>query len=699
MADLSPEKCIICRKDSTDKLSTVTTKGMISLKLASETRREADLRTYLELDPQVVLIHESCRKWFTDKRILDRFSAGVAVDEEPGTSKKLRSTTTKFNWKQMCFFCGKSICLDTNPAERRSVETCELRQSTLAQCRMRADLWSLEVRGRLESCIDLPAEEAVYHKACHTRFICNRPIPGSTDSDKAGRPADKERLNSFKQLCDWLETCENAIFTLDELQDKMISCTDSGAVYSSKYLKKKLIENYGTHIYFAEVCGRKNVLCFKDMCSFIINDKWYKQNKADSVVDESMRIVKAAAKLILAQIQEMPNNMDTYPTAADITDEEKNQVPPLLQVFMESIVQSQLKQNAIGQLIVQAVRPQGILMPIPFGLGVEMDHVFGSKFLISELARLGLSISYDEVIRFKQSVLSSIALGDVSNETLSSASFTQWVADNVDHNIRTIDGYGTFHGMGIISASVFKRGDISIPQTPIIRLKKRLAVADVVKDRGIKIVPYTLNPKCGLSGVTFASVRQLRQPLPVICHLNTVFHAAYFRTGPDVRRPNWSGYMQNTCVGEHDPAAVITMLPIIDLSSSNESCIFSTLLFVTQQATKLNVVVPCITFDQPLWLKAVEIVRASGLKVVVRLGGFHTLMSFLGSIGTVMGGSGIEDALQVIYGTDTVSHMLSGRAVSRAIRGHFLLDSALSVLLLVYLFHRRVKRALERNDY
>ena len=32
-------------------------------------------------------------------------------------------------------------------------------------------------------------------------------------------------------------------------------------------------------------------------------------------------------------------------------------------------------------------------------------------------------------------------------------SITQWVADNVNHNIATLDGHGTFHGMGIISLS------------------------------------------------------------------------------------------------------------------------------------------------------------------------------------------------------------------------------------------------------
>ena len=30
--------------------------------------------------------------------------------------------------------------------------------------------------------------------------------------------------------------------------------------------------------------------------------------------------------------------------------------------------------------------------------------------------------------------------------------FVQYVADNVDHNIQTIDGKDTFHGMGIIAA-------------------------------------------------------------------------------------------------------------------------------------------------------------------------------------------------------------------------------------------------------
>ena len=89
-----------------------------------------------------------------------------------------------------------------------------------------------------------------------------------------------------------------------------------------------------------------------------------------------------------------------------------------------------------------------------------------------------------------------------------------------------------------------------------------------------------------------------------------------------------------------------------------------------------------IIFDQSLWLKATDIIFSKQLNIVCRLGGFHLIMSFLGSIGKLMEKSGIEEALENIYGPNAVIHMLNGKAYSRSIRGHFLLQSALTVSLL-----------------
>jgi len=57
-------------------------------------------------------------------------------------------------------------------------------------------------------------------------------------------------------------------------------------------------------------------------------------------------------------------------------------------------------------------------------------------------------------------------------------------------------------------------------------------------------------------------------------------------------------------------------------------------------------------------------------------------MSFLGSLGTLMAGSGLTDIMECCYGPNTIKHIMSGKAVARAVRAHFLIDSALKIILL-----------------
>ena len=71
------------------------------------------------------------------------------------------------------------------------------------------------------------------------------------------------------------------------------------------------------------------------------------------------------------------------------------------------------------------------------------------------MAQLGFSITYDEVVRYKQSVIQSETLESLLTE-YPPDTFTQWAADNVDHNVATLDGQGTFHGMEILAISTAK---------------------------------------------------------------------------------------------------------------------------------------------------------------------------------------------------------------------------------------------------
>ena len=143
--------------------------------------------------------------------------------------------------------------------------------------------------------------------------------------------------------------------------------------------------------------------------------------------------------------------------------------------------------------------------------------------------------------------------------------------------------------------------------------------------------------------------------------------------------------MQTVCVGPHAPIAKMCMLPIIDLKPSDDLCIYFTLLYVIEQTSRLNKqAVACVTFDQTLYIKAVDIATAANLNVVCHLGGFHTLMNFLDAIGYVMKGSGIEELLSLLYGPSTVDHVMSGKAFARALRGHFIVHDCLLQLLLQY---------------
>ena len=85
-----------------------------------------------------------------------------------------------------------------------------------------------------------------------------------------------------------------------------------------------------------------------------------------------------------------------------------------------------------------------------------------------------------------------------------------------------------------------------------------------------------------------------------------------------------------------------------------------------------------VTFDFPIWLKAVNIIKQANLPIIARLGGFHLLKSYLGSMGNIMEVSGLLDVIQFIYpGSTTANHIIDGGCFDKAIRAHLLIDAAI----------------------
>ena len=99
------------------------------------------------------------------------------------------------------------------------------------------------------------------------------------------------------------------------------------------------------------------------------------------------------------------------------------------------------------------------------------------------------------------------------------------------------------------------------------------------------------------------------------------------------------------------------------------------------------VIISIVTFDQPLYMRAQDLVHSQQgdthlSNIVLRLGGFHLLMLFLGVVGYVMDGSGLKELWQTVYAPNTTEHMMSGHQYARSLRAHLLSQTALGMLIL-----------------
>lgn len=112
-------------------------------------------------------------------------------------------------------------------------------------------------------------------------------------------------------------------------------------------------------------------------------------------------------------------------------------------------------------------------------------------------------------------------------------------------------------------------------------------------------------------------------------------------------KPLWNGFMKASHDGPRGSNTVIHCNPMIQKPSSDYYSIYLTMSFVSDVARKCGYD-PVLTFDQPLYWKAMEITTNKQQKIVHMPGTFHTCISFYGSIGYIMVGSGSQSLLEIM---------------------------------------------------
>lgn len=478
----------------------------------------------------------------------------------------------------------------------------------LAQCEKRTDEWASAVKGRIEYfCRDLHAADSLYHHSCDINFRTGREVPmhhragSSSKQRKVGHPKNSDQEQAFLRMCYYLEENDEEQLTITHLASKMgeyLENTDS-TPYGNQYLKSKLLDHYGESLFVAEVDGLHDIVTFREKTSKILQDYFNIPNKDDEDAHKRA-IIETAAKFIKSDIKTLVIPLkDEYPKATDINLQSALEyIPPSLCYLLQNLFtgkDTHRKVASIGQTIVQAVHPRAVLTPLQVGLAVQMHHHFRSKFLIDVLSAMGFCSSYSEVQRFEENAASSVALDVLGSINLADR-MLMFAADNVDHNIASLDGKGTFHGMGMIAAVTPGH------QVSHTVLRQKVSELNISEQTQVDIKQYRF-AKHTRRSIKF-------QPIPVLSdmdhNIDILWEVSFSFSQPV---PNWQGMMHVLHKQyDHPGQSSVVFLPMIDMYPGDKTCIFSTLEYMCNLTSKYDAT-PVVTFDQPLFWKASEIIN------------------------------------------------------------------------------------------
>lgn len=287
---------------------------------------------------------------------------------------------------------------------------------------------------------------------------------------------------------------------------------------------------------------------------------------------------------------------------------------------------------AVASDIISAIRPKSYLSPPHLGTGVLLHRISGSRYVVDLMTSMGKSISYKEVMKYEGSNAVS------SPPSVDQGAFIQFIFDNADHNTRTLTGHDTLH---VTPASKLQ----AIAPVP---RPKRAATAAEIRDRGImEIEPNYAAKNAGLKNLVMDDVLARPEEVPQLENVGCLDFLWLAEHALQESYHGWNGFMTVAHANEpnHDMSAFLP-LPFIPMAATDPSSLYTALRFARKRCDDYKQKTCVVTFDLPLFLMAMDIVNGCGGKlpfVVVRLGGFHLRMSFMGAVGALMGGSGLAD--------------------------------------------------------
>ncbi|CAH1985369.1 unnamed protein product [Acanthoscelides obtectus] len=562
--------------------------------------------------------HEKCRLSYS---VSGTYTQHFALNAPNNNVVAARDEVPDFHYADNCFICGLSIIKDAKTKICTDTQK-ETRDNLIAMGKERNDSLGISVVERLENISCLIRVQGRYHRTCMSHFNA---YGLKTNIDDLNWSRIDSLLEPVWQV---LEEDKNVIHYLS----KLVELVDDDSI-DRRTLAGHIKKRYGEEVECSIMGGK--------------------------------------------DIRYEPSNQFVSHLSSDY--------PPHFSFFIEHFLliadeeedkkAKSVKRDMISQCILSFIQPRTFLSTLHLSIGTLILRKTGSKYIINLLHALGVCTSYYNIELYEASTIVNPPRFIIEKP------FVQFVFDNTDHNVRTLDGRETFHCLGGIQVYTPEH---EITQCGSVEKLTEMPSANILaKQEQIPIFPYVEPPKEGLKLIEFIDTNLLTMvDMPLFPPTYSTYLWAKYVDPENV--PAWRGFMELFSENESFQRSGVQCQQFINEVPSSLTTIYTSIMHAKSETRKCGQKTTILTYDLPLYMKCRDIIAKLMLPdVFVRLGGFHMLMSFLGAIGIIMGGSGLESIWELAYASESIKKMMDGHNYSRAVRAHILKFKALGIVICV----------------
>ena len=323
---------------------------------------------------------------------------------------------------------------------------------------------------------------------------------------------------------------------------------------------------------------------------------------------------------------------------------------------------------------------------------MKLHHKYGSRTLIETLN--DHETKYDAVLRFRKSAAQFVSKNPADyHKTLGLTTelgpIFSW-ADNYDLYIASLNGTKSTHAMVSEftqhpAPSTIMTGNIGVMQLKIPRLKwsedrsLRLTHQSIT----LQLEHYTGAPKLKPPALTVKilspeEAHQVAASLTQAKKRDAAWLSQLFFHANPVDWAGYNAYEDRKSQTTNKPKTIVVFGPLIDSQPSQPDTVLTTLVYLERSLKSFGMKYAHITVDLQLCIVACLIQWSDPMRwksVTIHPGMMHTLISFLGCIGFLMKGSGMEQLLAVAFGA--IANILNGKSWTNALRAYRMLMAVL----------------------